>query len=338
MQQTKRSFILAALLVLAMSLVPEHAPAQQKASLSMGSFHTGTSTYIYAGMLAGYVRREVPGITITNEATGGSSENLDLIRRGQLELGCASPERIYAAYHGIDRYKDKQTPVTIMWSWARQPVSMFVRKDSPIQSFQDLKGKKVILGPAGSAGEIKNSHVLEAYGYTRKEKGKYDFVELETVKLSYPEAANALAEGVVDAVVVTQSIPEPSFAELAVRIPLRVIPVSPDMLPQIRKTYPLFWPLKIPADTYRGQETDLQSVGDDTYVIAHQTNLSEEVAYKLTKTYVEKLLPRMAEQMDFLKLYVKDPGALVEYTVVPVHPGALKYYRERGITPHLITK
>ena len=326
------------LLVLAISLVPDQVPAQQKVSLSLGSFHTGTATYIYAGMFAGYVRRFLPEIVITNEATGGSSENLDLMRRGEIALGAASPDRIYAAYHGLDRYKDKKTPVSIMWSWSRQPVHMFVRESSPIKSFRDLKGKKIVLGPAGSAGELKNSHVVEAYGYTRKEKGKFDFVELQTVKLSWPEAANALAEGVVDAVVITQSVPEPSFSELSLRMSLRVIPVDEDMLGKIQKTYPLFWPLKIPAGTYRGQEKELRTIGDDTYLIAHQTNLSEEVAYKMTKVYLETILPEMAKQMDFLNIYVQEPLSLVEYTVVPVHPGALKYYQEKGITPKLIGK
>jgi TRAP transporter TAXI family solute receptor len=326
------SFVLA----LTMFFLPDK-PAAQQVSLSLGSFHTGTATYIYAGMFAGYVRRFLPEIVITNEATGGSSENLDLMRRGEVALGAASPDRIYAAHHGLDRYKDKKTPVTIMWSWSRQPVHMFVRADSSIKSFRDLKGKKIVLGPAGSGGEIKNSHVVEAYGYTRKEKGKFDFVEVQTVKLSWPESANALAEGVVDAVVITQSVPEPSFSELSLRIPLRVIPVEEDMLDKIRKTYPLFWPMKIPAGTYRGQDKELRTVGDDTYITAHQSNLSEEVGYKLTKVYLEQILPEMAKQMDFLKLYVQEPLALVEYTVVPVHPGALKYYKEKGITPKLVT-
>lgn len=329
----------AVLAVLSVLLLPGQVGAQEKrVTLPMGSFHTGTGTYIYAGMLAGFARRALPEVSISNEATGGSSENLDLMRRGELVLGCASAERIYAAYKGIDRYKDKSVPVSILWSFSQQPAHMFVRADSAIKSFRDLKGKKITLGPAGSASEIKNSYIVEAYGYTRQARGKFDFVEFQTVKLSYPEAANALAEGVVDAIVITQAAPEPALFELGMRIPMRVIPVEQEMFDKVKKIYPFVWPLRIPAKSYPGQDQELSTLGDDTYVIAHQSALSEEAGYKLTKAYVEKILPEMAQQLAPLKIFVQNPATLVEYTVVPVHAGALKYYRERGITPKMIAQ
>lgn len=342
MRKARRRILVSISVVAATALLATLAPAQQsgerKTSLAMGSFHTGTVAYIYSGMFAGYVRRVLPEVAITNEATGGSSENLDLMRRGQLAMATASAERIYAAYHGIDRYKDKKTPVAIMWSHSRQPVHMFAREASSIKSFQDIKGKKIVLGPAGSASEIKNSYVLEAYGYTRKEKGKFDFAEFQTVKLSYPEAANALAEGVVDAVVVTQEAPEPSLFELSMRIPMRVIPVDIAMLDKVKAIYPFVWPVRVAAKSYPGQDKEFTSIGDDSYVIAHQTDLSEAVAYKLTKAYIEQVLPEMAKQMAPLKIFVQNPSSLVEYTPVPVHPGAMKYYQERGVAPKLIGK
>jgi TRAP transporter TAXI family solute receptor len=310
-------------------------PQQKKGAYSLGSFHTGTSQYIYAGMLAGLARTHA-GMDITNEATGGTTENLDLLRRGETELGNVSPERLYSAFHGTGKYEGKQTPVGILWAHGHQMTLLFVKQSSPIKSFRDLKGKKVAIGPAGSSNEIKNSFVLEAYGYTRKEKGKFDFNELQTVKLSYPEAANALAEGVTDATIATQPAPDPSHAELALRIPLRVIPLDQDMFGAVKKIYPWLWPITVPAGTYRGQEQELMTLGDPNYIIAHLTNFPEKAAYDLTKAYIEKILPQIATQFETQKPYAKDKRLNVNGFVIPAHPGALKYYTEIGLKPEVM--
>jgi TRAP-type uncharacterized transport system substrate-binding protein len=119
---------------------------------------------------------------------------------------------------------------------------------------------------------------------------------------------------------------------------MRVIPVDRAMLDKVKAIYPFVWPVQVAAKSYPGQDTELGSIGDDSYVIAHQADLSEEVGYKLTKAYVEQVLPEMAKQMAPLRIFVQNPASLVEYTPVPVHAGAMKYYRERGIVPKLIGK
>ncbi len=308
------------------------AAAQQRKQYSLGSFHTGTSQYIYAGMLAGLARTHA-SIDITNEATAGTTENLDLLRRGEIALGNVSPERLYAAYHGTGAYQGKQTPVGLLWAHSQQVTLLIAKASSPIKSFRDLKGKKVAIGPAGSSNEIKNSFVLEAYGYTRKVPGKSDFNELQTVKLSYPEAANALAEGVTDATIATQPCPDPSHAELALRLALRVIPIDRDMFEAVKKIYPWLWPSPVPARTYRGQEQELLTLGDPNYIVAHLTNFPEQAAYDLTKAYIEKILPQIASQFETQLPYAKDKRLNVSAFVIPAHPGALKYYQEIGLKP-----
>ena len=328
-----RKKTLAAVVVLGMLVTLGTASAQQqKAQYSLGSFHSGTSQYIYAGMLAGLARTHA-AMDITNEATGGTTENLDLLRRGEIVLGNVSPERLYAAYHGTGAYQGKQTPVGLLWAHSQQVTLLLVKQSSPIKSFRDLKGKKVAIGPAGSSNEIKNSFVLEAYGYTRKDKRKSDFNELQTVKLSYPEAANALAEGVTDATIATQPAPDPAHAELALRIPLRVIPIDQEMFEPVRKIYPWLWPSPVPARTYRGQEQELLTLGDPNYIVAHLTNFPEKAAYDLTKAYIEKILPQIASQFETQKPYAKDKRLNVSAFVIPAHPGALKYYEEVGLKP-----
>lgn len=305
--------------------------AQSRKFYGFGSFHSGTSQYVYVGTLVGLARQHLPGVSISNEAGSGTSHNLDLIRRGELALGIATPERLHAAYHGTGAYKDKQVPVRIMWVMNDQAALTFVRSDSSIRSLRDLGGKRVVIGPAGSSNEIKNAFILEAYGFKRKPGTKSDFEELSIVRLSYPEAASALAEGAVDAVIATQPIPDASFAELAFRIPIRVLPVEQEMFQKVTSVYRWLWPVRVPAGTYRGQDKEITTLGDPNYVIAHADLLPEALAYDLTKAYVEKILPEMAKQTDYLRVYVNDRQALASSWAIPGHPGAARYFREIGL-------
>jgi uncharacterized protein len=217
-----------------------------------------------------------------------------------------------------------------------QATILFTKTDSGIESFADLEGKRVAIGPAGSSNEIKNSAILEAYGYTRTEPGSSDFTDLTTVKLSHSEAANALAEGAVDATIATQPVPEPAHAELALRTPLRLIGVDPDMFDAVAKVYPWLWETTVPADAYSGQNAAVTTLGDRNYVIASPENLPDDVAYELTKLYVETLLPQMAEQRPGLKAYARDPKLLVDPWVITGHPGAVRYFEEAGLKPRVV--
>jgi uncharacterized protein len=314
------------------SILSTGAWAQQKEFYSFGSSPTGTSQYMYVGMLIGMARPLLPNVSFANEAVSGTGQNLDLLRRGEIALGIASPERLYAAHHAQGSYKDKAVPTSIMWVMNDQAALLFAKQDSPIKGFRDLKGKKVNIGPAGSSNELKNAFLLDAYGYTRKEKGKTDFTDVQTVKLTHQEAANALAEGAIDAMIATQPVPDPSVAEVGFRIPLRV---DQEMFDGVRKIYPWLWPIRVAANSFRGQEKELLTLGDPNYIIAHPGKLPEMVAYDLTKVYVEKLLGQMAKQADYLKPYAADRGRLVSPWVIPGHPGAVKYYQEIGLKPEV---
>ena len=303
--------------------------------ISFGSSDSGTSQYVYAGMLIGMARPHLPDLSITNEAVSGTTQNLDLLRRGEVQMAIASPERLHAAHYGLGDYKDSPIPATILWVMNDQATIVFTRADSGIESIRDLEGKRVAIGPAGSSNEIKNSKVLEAYGFTRTPGTKSDFNELTTVRLSHPEAANALAEGSIDAAIATQPVPDPSFSELAFSVPLKYIGVDEEMFDEVNAIYRWMWPTTVPAGSFEGLEEDLLTLGDRNYIIAHKDNLAEETAYNLTKTYVEEVLPEMAGQVDYLKAYAADPTMLTSDWAIPGHPGAVKYFEERGMTPEV---
>ncbi|GEM_PF-1952108 len=304
---------------------------QETKFLSFGSFNSGTFQYMYAAAFAGSIKNHVPYLNFTNEATSGTSENLDLLYRGEIGLSVSSPERLYNAYNGIDKYQEKgKLNCGIMWCFMQQASLLFVKADSNIKGFGDLAGKKVCIGAAGSSNETKNSFILDAYGYTRKDPEGYEFNELQTFSIDYTEGASALSDGTVDAIIATQPLPEPSLYELALVTPLKVYGLDPDKFEEIRKNYAWMWDVKVPADTYPEQDALIETLGDPNYIVASLDLVSEEDAYNMTKAYVEKILPQLGEQFDTVKPYLADPSLLMANWVIPGHPGAVKYFKEKG--------
>jgi len=325
--------------LLTLLLAPAMASAQaDDRFISFGSSASGSSQYVYAGMLIGMARPHLPEMRITNEAVSSTTQNLDLLRRGEIQMAIVSPERLFQAHYGEGSYEKEKIPATILWVMNDQATIVFTREDSGIKSIRDLAGKRVNIGPAGSSNEVKNTKILQAHGFTLKPGSVSDFTDLTTVKLSHSEAANAIAEGSIDAAIATQPVPDPAFAELSYSIPLRYIGVEPEMAPEVAKVYRWMWPTTVPANSFKGLDTDLVTIGDRNFVVAHRENLSEKAAYDLTKTYVEKLLPEMAKQVNYLGPYAADAKLLAGPWPVPGHPGSTKYFTERGITPDVLAR
>jgi TRAP transporter TAXI family solute receptor len=305
--------------------------------ISIASSESGSFQYMYMSAYAGYLRRYLPNINLTNEATNGTSENIDLLYRGEVGIGLASPERLYNAYEGIDAYQEKgKLRVGILWCYMQQSALLIVKKNSGIEGFRDLTGKKVCIGAAGSSNELKNAYILDAYGYTRKDPKTFEYKELQTLSITYNEGANALSEGTVDAIVLTRPLPEPAIYELALVTPLDVIPLDQDMFDKILKIYPWMWEGRVPTEVYPGQE-EMLTLGDPNYVLASLDTISEEEAYNMTKAYVEQILPQMVQQFDPIKPYGIDKSLLLSNWVIPGHPGAVKYFEEQGYKVNVIS-
>lgn len=304
---------------------------------SYASFNTGTFQYMYAAALAGELLKIHPEYNITAEATSGTTENLDLLYRNEVVLASASPERLYNAYHGLKNYEPKGKLNTgILWGYQNQVTLLFVKANSGINSFEDLVGKRVCIGAAGSSNEIKNSYVLDAYGYTRSSENVYKFNELTTYSIDFTEGASALADGTIHAIIATQPLPEPSLYELALTTNIKVISVDPSKFAAVRAKYSWMWDSTVPAGSYPGQNNALNTLGDPNYVLASLDNLSEADAYAITKAYVEKILPVLASQFETVKPFADDINLLTANWVIPGHPGAVKYYQEIGLKTEVV--
>lgn len=250
--------------------------------------------------------------------SGGAVENLESLQRGAADLGFAFADVTYLAF--IGRLDEDMRPFDRLRGVATlQPtaIHVLIRPDSGIASIDQLRGRRVALGPTGSGTAITSRVLLEAFGVPITEvRGQY---------LPFLESANGVVRGELDAAFVSAGFPAESVLT-ATRGGAHLLGVSGPVVERLRTNYPFLKVALIPAGTYPSFRTPVHTVGIDT-LIACSADLAETLVYRLTKTFFDAL-PEMATQVDALR---RMDLSRAPATAIPLHGGAARYYREREL-------
>ena len=197
-----------------------------------------------------------------------------------------------------------------------------VAANSNIKSIKDFEGKKFVPGAIGSATEINSKEILGLYGLDYKEKknvkGEY---------LGYSEAAEALKDGRVDGILIAGGLPTSAVLDAASSLKIRILSLEPDMIAKLKQTMPWYYEITIPKGTYMGQTEDVHTVAVANLLICRE-DLSNDLVYNMTKTLHDNQKDLVAAHSAAKDMKLQE--ALKGMTV-PLHPGAEKYYKEKGI-------
>jgi TRAP transporter TAXI family solute receptor len=198
-------------------------------------------------------------------------------------------------------------------------VQVVVRADSPIKTFADLKGKKVGVGAPGSGTEINFRQLMDIYGLKKEDiNGQY---------LSYSESAEAFKDKHIDAFIATAGVPNSAIMDVSTQNDIRILPISADISAKLIQKHPFFAGVKVPANAYKGITQEVPTVAVNAVLIAGN-QLKEEMVYNLTKALFEN-------QADLASAHAKGKELNSQYAVkgvsIPYHPGAVKYYKEKGL-------
>jgi len=298
--------------------------AQQTVILSIGTGGTGGVWYPLGGAMANILTKTVPGMQVTAEVTGGSVDNITLIRTGKSELGFSMVDAAWDAYRGQGKFKEKVELRTLAVFYP-QKNHVVTLEGSGIEKMADLRGKRVSVGSPGSGSEIIALRVLEAYGINADK-------DIVKQRLGVAEAVNALKDRKIDAFIHNAAIPIPAVTDLAATPNIRVKLIDhADVVAAMNKKYgPLYSAGTLPAKTYPGLAKDATTV-DVWAVLLTGAKTSDKIAYDTVKTLFEKkpdllLVARDAEYMTFENQFSGN-------TPIPFHPGALKFFAEKGWKP-----
>ena len=307
--------IFAAILIL---ISPQSAPAMKFLSFGTGS-PAGTYYFIGAGF-ASIINNHVPGVRVAAESTAASTENARLLIRGEMELGLAcmgTLKDLKDEGMDVDQIRLIAVGHTSDTHW-------IVRKDSPIQSIADFKGRVIGVGPAGSAtlNLYSKKHLTTGWGLT--------FDDFTPKYISFSEVTRGIRDNTIDAGLIAAGAPLASVMELARDIPIRLLEVEPEALKKLRAAYSNVVPLVIPAGTYEGIDKDVH-----TYTLPQmwicRTDLPEDLVYQIIKAVYENeeeknAIHPLAKMYTLKNAFRGTPGVPVGF-----HPGAIKFFKEKGI-------
>ncbi|MGE5524937.1 MAG: TAXI family TRAP transporter solute-binding subunit [Rhodospirillaceae bacterium] len=314
---------LKALFVAAAMLLAGAGYAQEKIQLSIGTGGTGGVYYPLGGGLASVLSKHVPGMQATAEVTGGSVDNLNLINTGKPYLGFTMSDAALDAYRGQDKFKGKHVPLRTLAVLYPNRMHVVTVEGTGVNKFEDLKGKRVSTGSPGSATEVMAFRLIEAAGLDKDR-------DMRRERLGVAESVNAMKDRKIDAFFWVGGLPTSAVTDLAATPGVKIKMIdNAYLVPKMNQKYGnLYVEDVIPKTTYPGMTADNKQASVMNILVAN-ANLSDQAAYNITKVLFEKRdeLIAVHKEAENFKLENQKESA----TPVPYHPGALKYYKEKGV-------
>lgn len=324
------SVLICLLSLLACGSKPESAEGNSaKASsgkrqfLSVGTAPPGGAFFVVGGALA-QVAEDFKGDKnwkVSSEATKGTQENIRRLASGELDFALANAAISYFAVRGEGAW-GKSHDVKAVMTLAPNVAMFIAPKANGINGLADLKGKRVVVGPAGAGFEYFLKPILEAHGVTYD-----DFTPLNNTQAG---AVDMLADGSADAAFLGGAVPTASITQASASQDIMLIPFTEETRQKLIADYPFFFPATVKAETYRGQDAEFVGLNVGSMHLVTRGDLDDDTVYHFTKTLYEQRAEVVKKHPAGKAI---NPKNVIRDTGTPFHPGAIRFYKEAGIWP-----
>ena len=290
--------------------------------LSIATGNTGGVYYPYGGGLARVISQSIPNVDATAEVTNASVDNLKLIQRGQVDLAFTLTDTLDDAAAGRGAFAKAPVRARTLAVLYPNYTHLVTLAGKGIERLADLRGRVVSTGSPGSGTEVIAFRLLGAAGI---DPGR----DIRRQSLSVNASVDALKDGKIDAFFWSGGLPTASILDLAstINVTARLLP-DDDVLPALQARYAkgLYFRLAIPAGVYPGLSHEVGVVGVANALVVADT-MPDDLAYELAKVLFERQKDLEAIHPEARKLSL---STATRGSPVPFHPGAIRYYRERG--------
>jgi TRAP transporter TAXI family solute receptor len=283
---------------------------------------TGGTSGVYYPMgvaLSNLFGAKIPGARPNVQATKASVENLTLLQQGKGELAFTLGDSLAFAWAGDEEagFKGKQTKLRGIGAIYPNYIQVVATKASGIKTLADLKGKSLSVGAPKSGTELNTRAILQAAGMTYKDLGKIEY-------LPFAESVDLMKNRQLDATLQSAGLGVAAIRDLSSSVEIVVVEIPASIVDKIGAPY-----VKgvIPKGTYSGQTTDVQTAAVVNYLVT-RSDISENLAYQMTKLTYESIPDLIAAHSAAKDI---DVSKALEGMPVPMHPGAEKYFREKGV-------
>ena len=309
---------LASLLIAASTFA---APLASAADTFVNVLTGGTSGVYYplGVALANVIGKAMPSLKTSVQATKASVENLNLLQAGRGEIAFTLGDSLSDAWKGNEEAGFKTPLKKLRGVAAIYPnyIQIVARADSGIRTLADLKGKNISVGAPKSGTELNARAIFTAAGMTYKDFAKVEY-------LPFGESVELMKNRQLDVTLQSAGLGVSALRDLATSVDIVVVTIPADV---IKKTNdPAYLPATIPANTYRGQTTDVQAAAVQNFLVTHE-GVSNDTVYGMTKALWTNLDQLTAAHSAAKAIDIKNALAGMP---IPLHPGAEKYYKEVG--------
>ena len=292
-------------------------------SLSIATSAQGGSWYGMGNRILKDVVEASPGLVVQVQP-GGSVTNLVRLANGKIDLAMTVDFLCKLAYDGLAPYKKPAKNLRYLMKVVPAYLQVITLKSSKIDSFDDLISKKFAVGQANLITHILFTYMLEARGLTmedvKKSGGVVNFINTGP-------ATQMMSDGNLDGIMMAGNpATHPKFSEVAMTNDIDLLRIDPDLLAKVAKMYPVRV-TSMPEKTYPGVTGGFATFATDT-VLVTTDKLSDEAAYLIVKTYFDNLSQIKKDMNQFSEAVFEKA---LEGNDIPIHPGAMRYYRERGL-------
>lgn len=265
------------------------------------------------------VAKNVPDATPSTQSTKASVENLNLLQGGKGELAFALGDSVALAWEGNAEagFKAKLDKLRAVGAIYPNYVQIVASKDSGITTLADLKGKRLSVGAPRSGTELNARAILGAAGLTYDDLGKVEY-------LPFAESVELIKNRQLDATLQSAGLGVASIRDLAASVDIVVVAVPADIVEKVGAPY---FATTIPAGTYQGQEADVATAAVPNFLVT-RADLSDDLVYAMTKAIFDNLDSLVAAHAAAKQITLEGATANLP---IPLHPGAEKYFKEKGI-------
>jgi uncharacterized protein len=292
-------------------------------NLSIATGGTGGVYYPLGGGLAAVLSKHVPGMQATAEVTGGSVDNLKLVGTDKPYLAFTMADATLDAYKGEDKFKGNKVPVRTLMILYPNRMHVVSTEGRGVTKLSDLKGKRVSTGSPGSATEVMAFRIIEAAGLDKDK-------DMKRERLGVAESVNAIKDNKIDAFFWVGGLPTAAVTDLA-NTPgtkIKMIDHSEVVAKMNQKYGNLYVEDTIAKSVYKGMDADNKQATVMNLLVAHE-KMDEKTAYNIVKAVFDHKTDLVAVHKEAENFKLENQKASA--TPIPWHPGAVKYFAEKGV-------
>jgi uncharacterized protein len=292
-------------------------------SITIGTGGTGGVYYPMGGGMAAALSKYVPGMQATAEVTGGSVDNLKLIGTEKPYVGFTMADAALEAAKGEDKFKGNKVPVRTLMVLYPNRMHIVSTEGRGVTKLADLKGKRVSTGSPGSATEVMAFRILEAAGLDKDKDVKRE-------RLGVAESVNAIKDNKIEAFFWVGGLPTAAVTDLANTPGTKIKMIDhAEVVAKMNQKYGnLYVEDSIPKAMYKGMDADNKQATVMNLLVAHE-KMDDKVAYNIVKTIFDRKADLVAVHKEAENFKLENQKAAA--SPVPFHPGAVKYFAEKGV-------